>query len=114
MPFVPGSTLRLREVWDGATWLELPQTVVADDGDVLATVMADGTPFTFPSHHGVPHPWSHHDAWRGPTVLQLRRPHQWYSVWRFHAPDGAFLHWYVNFERPFLRLKERFQRVPSR
>ena len=35
-------------------------------------------------------------------MLQLRRPGDWYSVWKFF--DGqTFRHWYVNLERPFVR-----------
>ncbi|MDO9457249.1 DUF402 domain-containing protein [Nocardioides sp.] len=43
-----------------------------------------------------PHPWT------GPTVLQLWRPDDWCSVWKFFE-DGLFACWYVNFERPVVR-----------
>ena len=100
--FAPGSTITVREVLHGQVWLHFPETVVADDGEVLATVQADGCPLTFPEHPFGPHPWSHADVWSGPTVLKLRRTDAAYSVWKFF--DGAvFRHWYVNFEQPVLR-----------
>ena len=66
MTFAPGATITKREVWDGAAWLEHPVVVESDEGadGVLAVVLADGAPFTFPSHPGGPHPWSSNDRWR--------------------------------------------------
>jgi len=97
-----GSTVTVREVLHGKVWLHFPETVVADDGEVLATVQEDGCPLTFPEHPFGPHPWSQASAWRGPTVLKLRRTDAAYSVWKFF--DGpVFRHWYVNFEEPVVR-----------
>ncbi len=63
--------------------------------------MTDGAPFTFDDEQPV-HPWAPREAWRGPTVLQLRRAGAWHSVWKFF--DGVdFRGWYVNFERPYVR-----------
>lgn len=99
--FDVGQTLVEREVWGDRVWLSSPRTVVADDGDVLAVSLVDGAPFHFDDEQPV-HPWAPREAWRGPTVLQLRRAGAWYSVWKFF--DGAdFCGWYVNFERPFVR-----------
>ncbi len=99
--FEPGATITKREVWNGRAWLSLPVRVVSDDGRVLALVLEDGARFTFDEEQPV-HPWSGRDAWVGPTVLQLRRPDDWYSVWMFF--DGGDLDcWYVNFERPLVR-----------
>ena len=58
-PFARGSVLRVREVLHGAEWASWDERVVGDDGTVLATVHADGTPMVFPPHP-VPHPW---DDW---------------------------------------------------
>lgn len=102
MTFSPGSAITVREVLHGQVWLEFPETVVSDDGTVLATLQADGTPLTFFDHPWGPHPWGEFAAWRGPSVLKLRRSSDWYSVWKFF--DGAtFRHWYVNFEQPVVR-----------
>jgi len=100
--FEPGSTITVREVWDGQVWAHFPEVVVSDDG-VLATVQRDGSPLTFPEHPGGPHPWSAQTHWQGTTVLKLRRPEEWYSVWKFFDGAGAFQAWYVNFERPYVR-----------
>lgn len=101
-PFPAGSVLRVREVLHGAEWASWDERVVSDDGVVLATVKADGTPMTFPSHP-VPHPWGHLDAWQGTTVLKLRRDGDWYSVWRFFDAASRALSSYVNFETPVVR-----------
>jgi hypothetical protein len=100
--FVPGTTITVREVLHGEVWLHFPETVLSDDGDVLATVQDDGCPLTFPDHPFGPHPWSHQSAWQGTTVLKLRRDEAAYSVWKIFGADG-FRHWYVNFEQPVVR-----------
>ena len=99
--YAAGSALRVREVLHGAEWASWDERVVSDDG-ILVSVKADGTPMAFPEHP-VPHPWGHLDAWRGTTVLKMRREGDWYSVWRFFDADGAFVGWYVNFETPVER-----------
>ena len=111
MRFTPGSTIVKREVWGGHAWLEHPVTVDSDDGDegVLAVVLADGAPFTFPEHPGGAHPWSRQDAWADATALQLRRSGDWYSVWKFFDEAGLFSGWYVNFERPLVRTPDGIQ-----
>jgi len=100
-PYAAGAALRVREVLHGAEWASWDERVVSDDG-ILVSVQADGTPMAFPEHP-VPHPWGHLDAWRGTTVLKMRREGDWYSVWRFFDADGAFVGWYVNFETPVVR-----------
>jgi hypothetical protein len=100
--FTRGTTITVREVLHGRSWLEFPETVVADDGEVLASVQAQGSSLTFPEHPW-PHPWGHLSAWQGTTVLKLRRTGDWYSVWKLFDPDGGFLGWYVNFETPVVR-----------
>ena len=101
--FAPGSTITVREAWAGEVWLHFPELVVSDSDGVLATLHRDGTPLTFRDHPGGPHPWSGQTHWQGTTVLKLRRPDEWYSVWKFFDTDGVFQTWYLNFERPFQR-----------
>lgn len=101
-PFAPGGTIIEREVLHGQVWLEHPVTVVSDDGDVLAVLLEDGCPFTFPDHPFGRHPWAHVTEWHGPTVLMLHRAGDWYSVWKFFDGD-VFRHWYVNFDEPVVR-----------
>ena len=100
--FVAGSPIRVREVLHDAEWASWDERVVSDDAGVLACVQPSGTALSFPPHP-VPHPWGHLEAWRGTTVLKLRRPDDWYAVWKFFDADGAFLSWYVNFETPYVR-----------
>lgn len=103
MTFEAGSRVTVREMLHGQVWLEFPETVVADDGDVLATLQVDGTPMTqHPEHPFGPHPWSGFSQWSGPSVLKLRRPGEWYSVWHFFDA-GVPRYWYVNFETPVVR-----------
>lgn len=104
MTFAPGSTIVVREVLGDAVWATWREVVESDEGEVLATVLVAGTPMTFPEH-AVAHPWGHLEAWQGTTVLKLRRPGDWYSVWKFFE-DGRFTGWYVNFERPAVRTAE--------
>jgi hypothetical protein len=99
--FATGSSIRVREVLHGAEWASWDERVISDDA-ILVSVKADGTPMSFPEHP-VPHPWGHLDAWRGTTVLKLRRDGDWYSVWRFFDAEGVFLSSYVNFETPVVR-----------
>ena len=80
--FAVGSSIRVREVLHGAEWSSWDERVVSDGGaqGVLATVLADGTPMSFPAHP-VPHPWGGHRAWTQTTVLKLR------TKWRL-GPSG--------------------------
>ena len=56
----------------------------------------------FVAHPFGPHPWSGATTWRGPSVLQLHRGGDWYSVWKLM--DGAELRgWHVNFDEPVVR-----------
>ena len=80
--FVAGTHIARREVLHGLSWLEHPVEVVSDDGNVLAVLVVDGAPFTFPDHPFGPHPWSGASAWQGASVLQLHRSGDWYSVWK--------------------------------
>ncbi len=75
--------------------------VDSDSDGVLAMVLEDGMAFSY-DNLDPPHPWAPQDAWRGPTVLQLRRRGDWYSVWKFFTGDH-FDGWYVNMERPYVR-----------
>lgn len=107
--FEVGQVITKHEVWGERVWLEHPVRVDSDDGDVpggvLAVVLEDGAPFVFDDREPV-HPWAVQQTWRGPTVLQLRRAGEWYSVWKFFGPSGdgfPFRGWYLNIERPLLR-----------
>ena len=108
MRYRPGSEIARREVLHGQLWMDSRVTVVADDGDLLAVLLEDGSPFTFHEHPFGPHPWAAYDGWRGPTVLQLHREGAAYAVWKFFDDRGGFRYWYVNFEAPVVRHEAGF------
>ena len=108
-PLRSGEVITRREVLHGATWLEHPVTVVADNGDVLAVRLDPGSRFTFfPEHPFGPHPWRAHEAWGGSVVLMLTRVGSPYGVWKYFDLDGTFRHWYVNFEPRPLRHSDAY------
>jgi hypothetical protein len=85
--FEVGSPIVAREVLHGETWLELHETVVSDDGRLLATVLTDGTPLTrHPEHPFGPHPCSSYEARVAPTVLTPRRAGRWWAPWDSWSP----------------------------
>lgn len=104
--FQTGQVIERREVLHGEPWMTSPVTVVHDDGDRLAVRLDPGSAFTFPLHPFGVHPWAKHSEWSGPIVLQIYRPGDLYSVWKFFDPDGSFRHWYINFEAPLKRGQE--------
>ena len=62
MTFAPGAIITdARGAGHGSAWLEHPVVVESDDGPdgVLAAVLADGSPFTFPRHPVVRTPGQH-------------------------------------------------------
>lgn len=107
--FEPGATVRRLEVLHGRVWMEHPVTVVSDDGVVLAVQLDPGSPFTFHDHPFGPHPWNSHTSWAASVVLQLLRTDADYGVWMVFGTDGAFRHWYINFEAPIARREDAFE-----
>ena len=105
--FSVGAFVHRREVLHGRVWLSTPVRVVADDG-VLAVLLAEGAPFTFPAHPFGPHPWSGHQRWTATDVLQLHRPGDAHAVWGFFR-SGRFDHWYINFQAPYQRTRDGFE-----
>ena len=104
-----GEVVTRREVLnDGRCWLEVPVRVVRDDGQLLATYLASGTPFTlppgpWPTADGL-HPWHGRTGWQGHGTLMLQRPGEAYAIFHFwNGPERTFSGWYVNFQEPFRR-----------
>jgi hypothetical protein len=100
--------LRREMLNDGRPWVELPVVVVRDEPDLLATYIAEGTPFTFPpGEFPTPdgrHPWHGRERWQGHGVLMLQRPDEAHAIWVFwHGPEREFMGWYVNLQEPFRR-----------
>jgi hypothetical protein len=110
----PGDVIIRREVLnDGRAWLEFPVVVVRDDPQLLATYVAEGTPFrfppgTWPTPDGL-HPWHAHERWSGHGVLMLQRPGDMYAIWVFwDGPERRFDGWYINIQEPSRRTPSGF------
>ena len=99
-----GELIVRREVRnDGWAWVTSPVRVVEDTPGLLATYLAEGTPFTFPPGPDV-HPWSDRDCWQGHGVLMLQRPGESHAVWVFwDGPEREHAMWYLNIQEPFRR-----------
>ena len=104
-----GQVVLRREVRnDGWAWLEVPVRVVADEPGLLATYLAERTPFTFPPGPDV-HPWAGRECWQGHGVLMLQRPGEAHAIWVFwHGPEREFQGWYVNLQEPFRRTEQGY------
>lgn len=50
-------------------------------------------------------------TWHGQPTLRLVFEDEWYSVWWFFSPGGAFRNWYVNLEVPLGRDDTGIDRV---
>jgi len=110
----PGQVVLRREVLnDGRAWLVAPVIVVRDELNLLATYLAENTPFDFPegdwpSADGR-HPWHGRGRWQGHGLLMLQRPGDAYAIWVFwHGPEREFRGWYVNLQEPFRRTAEGY------
>ncbi|MFF8943564.1 hypothetical protein ACF1A5_15115 [Streptomyces sp. NPDC014864] len=108
--FTPGQVIARREMLDGREWLLYPVRVVADEGDLLAVYLAEGTPLTFGTgeFRWGPHPWSELDPfWQSDGVLQIQRSAAAYAVWP-RWKGNTFDGWYVNFQQPMRRTEHGF------
>lgn len=109
-----GDVVTRREVLnDGRCWASFPVVVVRDEPDLLATYIAEGTPFTFPAGDwpiaGGRHPWANRERWSGHGSLMLQRPGEAYAVWLFwHGPERHFRGWYLNLQEPFRRTADGY------
>ena len=110
----PGQVVLRREVLnDGGVWLQAPVVVVCDEPGLLATYLAEGTPFDFPDGNWPSpdgrHPWHGRGRWEGNGLLMLQRPGESYAVWVFwHGPERAFRGWYINLQEPFRRTAQGY------
>lgn len=104
-----GEVILRREVLnDGHAWLEVPVVVVLDEPSLLASYLAEGTPFHFPDAEWPTangrHPWHARERWEGHGVLMLQRPGEAHAIWVFwDGPERTFGGWYVNLQEPFRR-----------
>jgi hypothetical protein len=102
----PGEAIVSRQVWRSRPWAAIPQIVVRDEAELLATYLPEHAPLGFATggFPGGRHPWEHRTHWEGHGTLMLRRPDDRYSVWVFwQGEERDFSCWYVNLEQPYRR-----------
>ena len=126
MPWSPGETIVIEEVWRGRTWSLRPVTVVEDTSERLVTWTPGGTrwkvPTTPPTRERHPDrgerfarnmelgDWVLEDwEWRVPS-LEFVRPGEWFAVRvTWHPDTGRRWGWYVNLQEPFRRVANGIQ-----
>jgi len=106
--FGSGDTVVVREIWKGRVWKARPYLVVHDGPEQLALHLPQGAPTKIPDGSGIPRDeWTLQDGRFRHDALRLTRPGAAHSVLLFWAA-GAFVCWYVNFERPLTRSRVGF------
>jgi hypothetical protein len=108
IPFLPitviGSEVVLRDVWFGRVWRANAARVVVDSEHLVGLWMPKGSPAKYPvdavgREVRTPNPEpTLTDRVAGRDALALLKPNGRHSIWLFWSEDGAFEHWYVNFE----------------
>ena len=118
--FPAGTLITAREMWDGLLWAARPAIVVADDGDELVhwapagTIGCFATSRFFPGREHLAHDerqlvalrtrrWHYRGFPARGTKLTFVREDGWAGVEATWDPEGAFAHWYVNFQLPLRR-----------
>jgi hypothetical protein len=116
--YAPGSTVAIRELWQGLVWYARPATVVRDDATITmlhvpANVIAKepidlaGAPLQIPTAD-----WSLRDAPRGATWnLSFAFPDTAYSVICGYEGGGELREYYVNLQTPLARTRTGFDTV---
>ena len=100
-----GSEAALRDVWFGRVWRANAARVVADSEDLVVLWMPNGSPAKYPvdavgREVRTPNPEpTLADRAASRNALALLKPSGRHSIWLFWSENGAFEHWYVNFER---------------
>ena len=96
---------------------EPPVVVVHDEPKLLATYIAEGTPFHFPGRrlaaHDGSHPWHGRGPLGRPGVLMLQRPGDAHAIWVFWHGPRASSGWYVNLQEPFRRTETGYDTQDS-
>ena len=83
--------------------------VVRDEPELLATYLAEGTPFEFPPGPDGAPVGTAGERWEGHGVLMLQRPGEMHAIWVFwQGPHREFAGWYVNIQEPFRRTATGF------
>ena len=99
-----GSDVALRDIWFGRVWRANASRLVVQEDGLVALWMPEGSPAKYPvdpagNEVRLPHPEPVlADRVASRDSLALLRPGRRHSIWLFWTPEGAFDHWYVNFE----------------
>lgn len=117
-----GDRLILQEVWEDRLWSARPMIVVEDSPHRLTLWKPAGTTFQLPwPPPGIArHPraeriagcmerrdWIFEPAEWPVSTLWFLYPGRFYSIWISWHPTGDLWGWYVNFQRPFTRQRDR-------
>jgi hypothetical protein len=99
-----GDTVALRDIWFGEVWRAVPAVVVSDGDGATAVYVPAGSESVYPVDEdgreirlAVPGALRGRRIVRRPSLVLLD-PHARWSIWHQFGEDGAFDHWYVNFE----------------
>ena len=98
-----------RDVHHGRVWRAQACRVVEETPDVVALWMPRSSPAMLPvdetgARIRIPgETWELEPISSKRDALCLGRPDRAHSIYLFFKPDGAFEHWYVNFEDPLRR-----------
>jgi uncharacterized protein DUF402 len=117
-PFEPGTTVAIRELWDGRVWYARPATVVRDDPNMTMLVVHPHAAAKEPvDHDGVPlriprTDWDLRDIRRGETWnLSFAFPDTPYAVILGYEATGDLREYYVNLQTPLARTTTGFDLV---
>ncbi len=125
MPWSPGATIVLHEVWNERVWAARPMTVVHDDEGRIVLWIPKGTrwmaPSTPPTRRREPTrgerlatsaalgDWVFTESeWRVST-LSLMSDGDWHAVWVSWLDSGEHCGWYINLQKPYRRTSFGFE-----
>ena len=94
-----------RDVHLGRVWRAVACRIVEESDHTIALWIPAGAPAKIPAG-GLRIPggdWELVDNSANRAQICISRPGRAHSIYVFWQPDGAFSHWYVNFERPLRR-----------
>ena len=98
-----------RDVHGDRVWRAQACRIVEETAELVALWLPRGSPAMLPVDGGGARLRIPGETWRLEPIsskrdaLCLGRPGRAHSIYLFFGPDGAFEHWYVNFEEPLRR-----------
>ncbi len=120
--FVPGQTVLVRDVFEGRLSTAFPQQVIADYGDEIRVLLTPGAQGHAPSlwikaitdndaearselHYAFQRrDWTVDEwTWQWTTRVAILYADRYFAIDPMWTDSGEFMHWYVNFQLPFVR-----------